>query len=344
MSLDEKVFQLGSFWPHPPKPTDDKDALSGEVAPMESALSGNLSFEDAAAQGLGHITRNYGTEPVEVADGLAQLRSLQATVVANSPHAVPAIVHEECLTGFTAYHATVYPCAVAWGATFDPSLVEEMAAAIGSDMHSVGAHQGLSPLLDVVRDYRWGRVEETCGEDPYVVRTIGTAYVKGLQSAGTLATLKHFVGYPASRSGRNHAPVPMGRRELADIMLPPFEMAVREGGTASVMNSYSDVDGVPAGSDATLLTTILRDQWGFEGTVVSDYWDHLPQPDARCRRRPRRCRAAGPDRRHRRRTAWHELLGPPCPAGTRRQVGREVHRPGGTAGATPEGRTPATAR
>jgi len=181
-------------------------------------------------------------------------------------------VHEECLTGFTAYRATVYPAAIAWGATFDPDLVERMAAAIGADMAALGVHQGLSPLLDVVRDYRWGRVEETIGEDPYLVALLGTAYVRGLQSAGVLATLKHFAGYSASRAGRNHGPVSMGRRELLDVILPPFETAVTLGPAASVMNSYSDVDGIPAGADPWLLTEVLRDRWGFTGTVVSDYW------------------------------------------------------------------------
>ena len=138
---------------------------------------------------------------------------------------IPALVHEECLTGFTTYGATVYPAAIAWGATFDPDLVERMAAAIGRDMAALGVHQGLSPVLDVVRDYRWGRVEETMGEDPYLVAMLGTAYVRGLQSAGVIATLKHFAGYSASRAARNHGPVSMGRREL----MRRHPAAVRDG-------------------------------------------------------------------------------------------------------------------
>ena len=181
-------------------------------------------------------------------------------------------MHEECLTGFTAYGATVYPAAIAWGATWDPDLVRRMAAMIGRDMAALGVHQGLSPVLDVVRDYRWGRVEETLGEDPFLVGSLGTAYVQGLQSAGVIATLKHFAGYSASRAARNHGPVSMGLRELRDVILPTFEMAVAIGGVGSVMNSYSDVDGVPAGANPWLLTEVLRDEWGFEGTVVSDYW------------------------------------------------------------------------
>ncbi|WP_030868195.1 glycoside hydrolase family 3 C-terminal domain-containing protein [Streptomyces sp. NRRL S-37] len=121
-------------------------------------------------------------------------------------------------------------------------------------------------------DARWGRVEETIGEDPYLVGTIGTAYVQGLESAGIVATLKHFVGYSVSRAGRNLAPVSVGPRERADVLLPPFEMAIHEGGVRSVMHSYTDTDGVPSAADEDLLTGLLRDTWGFDGTVVADYF------------------------------------------------------------------------
>jgi beta-glucosidase len=127
-------------------------------------------------------------------------------------------------------------------------------------------------VLDVVRDDRWGRVEETIGEDPYLVAMLGSAYVRGLQGAGVIATLKHFAGYSASRAARNHGPVSMGRRELLDIILPTFETAIATAGAGSVMTSYSDIDGLPAGADPWLFTELLRDEWGFTGTVVSDYW------------------------------------------------------------------------
>lgn len=287
MSLDERIAQLGSFWDLPGRPPSDPDVQAageadgsaeaqqeegGDVAPMLSQLTGGeMTLEAFSTHGLGQVTRVFGTDPVSVEEGVADLVESQRTVMAGSPHAVPAMIHEECLTGFTAYGATVYPGAIAWGATWSPRLIKEMATRIGADMHAVGIHQGLSPLLDVVRDYRWGRVEETCGEDPYLVGSLGTAYVQGLQSQGVLATLKHFCGYPASKAGRNHAPVEMGRRVYEDVMLYPFEMAVREGGARSVMNSYSDVDGVPAAGSEELLTHILRERWGFDGIVVSDY-------------------------------------------------------------------------
>ncbi|MCP2253297.1 beta-glucosidase [Prauserella aidingensis] len=265
MTLEEKLAQLGSAWP------GNEDTSGNNVAPMQDVFSGG-SLEQAREHGTGQLTRVFGTAPVGVADGTARVRELQRDVTGESRLGIPAIVHEECLTGFTTYGATVYPAPLACAATFDPVRVERMAHAIGTDMRAVGVHQGLAPVLDVVRDYRWGRVEETLGEDPYLVGVVGTAYVRGLETAGIIATLKHFAGYSASRAARNHAPVSIGRRELREVILPPFEMAVRDGGARSVMNAYVDLDGTPAAADPTLLTTVLRDEWGFDGTVVSDYW------------------------------------------------------------------------
>ena len=165
----------------------------------------------------------------------------------------------------------MFPTPLAWAATYDPGLIEAMAAAIGAGMRDAGVHQGLAPVLDVVRDHRWGRVEETLGEDPYLAGIIGSAYVRGLQAAGVTATLKHFAGYSASQAGRNHAPVHMGPRELREVMLPPFEMAL-EAGAGSVMTCYAEIDGIPATANSHLLTRVLRDEQGFAGTTVSDYW------------------------------------------------------------------------
>ncbi len=181
-------------------------------------------------------------------------------------------MHEECLTGLAAWKAATFPTPLAWGASFDPELVEQVGAAIGGSMRQLGVHQGLAPVLDVVRDPRWGRVDECIGEDPYLVGTVGTAYVRGVQSAGVDATLKHFLGYSGSQAGRNHAPVHAGPREVADVYLPPFEMALLDGGARSVMNSYAEVDGVPVAANGELLTGLLRDRLGFDGTVVADYF------------------------------------------------------------------------
>ncbi len=296
MTLEEKVAQLGSRWAgNDMEPTTTIPSATPALAPMTTgvaeshstaadltfnvapmqdvfAASGSPTLAEASVDGLGQLTRVFGSVPLTAAEGVAELVRQHRVVLAGSRLGIPALVHEECLTGFTTFGATVYPAAIAWAATFDTDLVRRMAAAIGRDMAAVGVHQGLSPVLDVVRDYRWGRVEETMGEDPYLVSLLGSAYVAGLQSAGVIATLKHFAGYSASRGGRNHGPVSMGRRELLDVILPPFEMAVSLGGARSVMNSYSEIDGVAAGADPWLLTEILRQEWGFTGTVVSDYW------------------------------------------------------------------------
>ncbi len=275
MTLPEKVAQLGSRWTQANLAHHEQDEVdtSLNVAPMQDVFTAgeSMTLKEASRHGLGHLTRIYGSIPVTAAEGAAELIRQQQTVLENDRFGVPALVHEECLTGLTSHGATVYPTSLAWGATFDPDLIERMAQAIARDMTALGVHQGLSPVLDVVRDYRWGRVEETIGEDPYLVSMVGAAYVRGLQSAGIIATLKHFAGYSASRAARNHGPVSMGRRELVDVILPPFEAAIRAG-ARSVMNSYADIDGVPVGADASLLTDVLRDQWGFTGTVVSDYW------------------------------------------------------------------------
>ena len=266
MTLEEKVAQLTSIWPGD-QPRDSN------VAPMQGDFHDPEGpFAELVRDGLGQLTRVFGTRPVPPADALRMLRDLQSQVVAASRFGIPAVAHEECLTGFAAWQATIFPTPLAWGASFDPGLVGEMAAAIGTSMRAVGIHQGLSPVLDVTRDPRWGRTEETIGEDPYLVGSVGTAYVRGLQAAGIHATLKHFAGYSASRAARNMAPVAIGRRELADVLLVPFEMALRAG-ARSVMPSYTDIDGVPVSADPTLLTGLLRDELGFEGVVVSDYFE-----------------------------------------------------------------------
>ncbi|MEJ3404295.1 glycoside hydrolase family 3 N-terminal domain-containing protein [Rathayibacter sp. YIM 133350] len=265
MSVREKVAQLYGVWV-------GASAEGGDVAPHQHDLNDDVDLDELLPAGLGQLTRPFGTAPVDPAVGALSLLRTQQRIMRAGRFGIPAMAHEECLAGFAAWQATAYPVPLSWGASFDPQLVERMAQHIGADMRSLGVHQGLAPVLDVVRDARWGRVEETIGEDPYLVGTVASAYIRGLESAGIVATLKHFVGYSASRAGRNLAPVSIGRRELADVLLPPFEMAVRESGVRSVMNAYTDIDGVPTAADASLLTDLLREAWGFEGTVVADYF------------------------------------------------------------------------
>ncbi|VXB56976.1 Beta-glucosidase [Curtobacterium sp. 8I-2] len=265
MTLDEKVAQLVGYW------LDQ----NGVVAPMQgemAAVQQGGTLADITRDGIGQFTRVYGTRPVEPDERAAWLWAEQRRLQCETRLGIPALVHEECLTGLAAWKAATFPTPLAWGASFDPELVEQVGAAIGASMRQLGVHQGLAPVLDVIRDPRWGRVDECIAEDPYLVGTVGTAYVRGLQSAGVDATLKHFLGYSASQAGRNHAPVHAGAREVADVYLPPFEMALRDGGARSVMNSYAEIDGVPVAANGELLTGLLRDRLGFDGTVVADYF------------------------------------------------------------------------
>ncbi|MET0734909.1 MAG: glycoside hydrolase family 3 N-terminal domain-containing protein [Microbacterium sp.] len=265
MTLEEKIAQLYGVW------VGASDE-GGDVAPHQHDLDDAVDLDLLIPSGLGQLTRPFGTKPVDAAVGAVSLARTQERIRTASRFGIPALAHEECLAGFAAWGATAYPVPLSWGASFDPELVEEMARRIGDDMRSVGIHQGLAPVLDVVRDARWGRVEETIGEDPHLVATVGAAYVRGLESSGVVATLKHFAGYSSSKAGRNLAPVSIGPRELNDVLLPPFELALRAGGARSVMNSYTDIDGVPSAADRSLLTELLRDEWRFEGTVVADYF------------------------------------------------------------------------
>jgi beta-xylosidase len=265
LTLEEKAAQLVGVWV-------GASNEGGDVAPHQHDMDDVIDLDAILPNGLGQLTRPFGSAPVNPGTGALSLLRTQAKIARVGRFGIPAVAHEECLAGFAAWGATAYPVPLAWGATFNPALIERMSRQIGSDMRSVGVHQGLAPVLDVVRDARWGRVEETIGEDPYLIGSIGAAYVRGLESTGVVATLKHFVGYSASKAGRNLAPVSIGPRELADVLLLPFEMVLRDGRPRSVMHAYTDIDGVPSAADTSLLTGLLRDQWGFDGTVVADYF------------------------------------------------------------------------
>ena len=263
MTLEEKLAQIVGFW----------EKSEGEaVAPLQGEFEVERGLDDVIKDGLGHLTRVYGTRPIDAVERARWLWAKQRWFVDETRLGIPALVHEECLTGLSAWGAATFPTPLAWGSSFDADLVTRMGEVIGRSMRTLGIHQGLAPVLDVIRDPRWGRVDECISEDPYLVGTLGTSYVRGLQSTGVHATLKHFVGYSASQSGRNFGPVHAGPREVADVLLPPFEMAVLDGGVRSVMHSYAEIDGVPVAANPELLTGVLRDRWGFDGTVVADYF------------------------------------------------------------------------
>lgn len=261
MTLDEKLAQLGSYWVY-------QLLEDGELSPNKAA---NL-----LTYGIGHITRVAGASNVTPRQGARLNNNIQHYLQDNTRLKIPAIIHEECCSGFMARGATVFPQAIGVASTWEPELVETMAEVIRLQMRAVGAHHALAPVLDVARDARWGRVEETFGEDPYLVSQMGIAYVRGIQGQsfqdGVIATGKHFVGYSMSEGGMNWAPPHIAPRELRETYLVPFEAVVREAGLGSMMNAYNELDGVPCGASKKLLTDILRDEWGFDGTVVSDYF------------------------------------------------------------------------
>ena len=260
MTIEEKVAQLGSAWVFQ---LTEKGQFSREKA------------EPLLRHGLGHVTRISGASDLTPRDAARLANEIQRHLLEETRLGIPAIVHEEICSGLMAKDAMVYPQAIGVAATWDPGLAREMAGTIRRQMRAMGAHHGLSPVLDVARDPRWGRTEETYGEDPYLVARMGTAFVEGLQGAdltqGVIATAKHFVGYSASEGGLNWAPPHLPDRELREVYLHPFEATVTAG-ARSVMNAYHELDGIPCAAHRELLTDILREEWGFEGTVVSDYF------------------------------------------------------------------------
>ncbi|MFT5742284.1 MAG: beta-glucosidase-like glycosyl hydrolase [Paracoccaceae bacterium] len=268
MGLDEKIAQLHALWLYLSE--------DGRHEVRSDAFTGDGGADDinaALAHGLGQITRPLGTRAVEPRQGVRALNALQKFLVEETRLGIPVLSHEECLSGLMGEGATLFPSSLAYGATWNPDLIKQVGAAIGEECISVGARQGLAPVLDVARDARWGRTEETFAEDPYLTGVLATNYVQGLQGEDrqVLATLKHYVGHSYSEGGRNHAPVHMGWRELNDDFMLPFEMAVKLGNAGSVMPAYHDIDGEPVHASHHLLTEVLRNQWGFDGIIVADY-------------------------------------------------------------------------
>lgn len=268
MTLEEKIAQMHALWLIL-SPDGNHQVRTDEF----TGASDPATLTRLLSRGLGQITRPLGSRAIDPADGVKALNSLQKFLCEETRLGIPVMSHEECLSGLMIRGATLFPSSLAYGATWNPDLIEAVGRVIGEEARSVGCHQGLAPVLDVARDARWGRTEETFGEDPYLVGLLATRYVQGLQGEkrDLLATLKHYAGHSLSEGGRNHAPVNLGWRELYDTFLLPFEMAVRLGNAGSVMPAYHDIDGEPCHSSHRLLTELLRDQWGFDGLIVADY-------------------------------------------------------------------------
>ncbi|WP_024553439.1 glycoside hydrolase family 3 N-terminal domain-containing protein [Franconibacter helveticus 513] len=271
MTPEEKFAQMHAYWLilSPEGNHRERSDLSDDFA----GVSEQADLATRLQRGVGQITRPLGTHIVEAKEGVRAANRLQKTLVEETRLGIPAMFHEECLVGLLCKDATLFPSSLNYGSTWDPELVERAAAAIGAEARATGCHQGLAPVLDVSRDVRWGRTEETFGEDPWLVGVMATRYVQGLQgkSRDLLATLKHYVGHSFSEGARNHAPVHLGFCELNDTFLLPFEMAVKLANAGSVMPAYHDIDNQPGHSDHFLLTGVLRNQWGFDGLIVADY-------------------------------------------------------------------------
>ncbi|MCL6454260.1 MAG: glycoside hydrolase family 3 C-terminal domain-containing protein [Alicyclobacillus sp.] len=261
MTPEEKCAQLGSLWVY--------EVLEGsEFSPVKA--------DGRMKRGIGQVTRIGGASSLGPEESAKMANRIQRYLVEHTRLGIPALVHEESCSGYMAKGATLFPQTIGVASTWNPELAEAMGEVIRTQMKSVGAHQALAPLLDVTRDARWGRVEETFGEDPYLVTQMGLSYVRGLQTDdvrnGVIATGKHFVGYGVSEGGMNWAPPHIAPRELRDVFLQPFEAVVRAGRLGAIMPGYHELDGVPCHASTELLVDVLRREWGFDGLVVSDYF------------------------------------------------------------------------
>ena len=260
MTIEEKVAQLGSQYP---------------IAVMESNKLSLEKMKKKFHHGIGQISRIGGTLNLPPKECTKFANRIQKFLKEHTRLGIPAIVHEECLSGYCGMDGTNFPQIIGLASTWDPELVEAMTTKIRGQMKVIGAHQALAPVLDIARDPRWGRTEETFGEDPYLVSRMGAAYVKGLQGGslkeGIIATGKHFVGYGLPQGGRNWGPAYIPKRELLEVFTKPFEAAIVDSNMGSIMNAYHEIDGIPCGISRELLTDLLRKEWSFGGIVVSDY-------------------------------------------------------------------------
>ena len=260
MTLPEKIAQLGSLWIYE---IADDQGLNRPWA------------QERMTNGLGQVTRLAGGSSLGPVETAQLANAIQKFLLEETRLGIPALVHDECCSGFLANGATNFPQIIGVASTWEPELVTAMTEVIRTQMRAVGVHHGLAPVIDIARDPRWGRTEETFGEDPYLTSSMGVAYIRGLQgddwTEGVMATAKHFVGYSASEGGLNWAPAHISPRELREVYLAPFEAAVRAAHLATIMPAYHELDGEPCSSSHRLMTEILRDEWGFDGLVVSDY-------------------------------------------------------------------------
>src|SRR5947199_1969771 len=260
MTLAEKLAQLSCIW---------------STAFVSTGTFDPDTVIEKMPHGIGQVTRIGASTGLHPQESATFMNAIQHMTVERTRLGIPVIVHEESTGGFCHRDATVFPQGLGLAATWDPGLVKQVAGVICTQMMAVGARHALAPVLDIARDVRWGRVEETYGEEPVLSGIIGTAYVQGLQSDdlrhGVAATGKHFLGYAMSEGGRNWGPVQCGPRELREVYADPFAAVIRNADLATMMNSYASVDGLPCAGSPAILTGLLREELGFSGTVVADY-------------------------------------------------------------------------
>lgn len=271
MTLKEKVSQMLCIW-------QQKSSTLVDEKGRFDAQKATRHFKDRA--GLGQVGRPSDAGGGRNAREMAELTNdIQEFFLENTRLGIPVVFHEECLHGHAATDGTSFPQPIGLGATFDPELVRRLFEMTAAEARARGTHQALTPVVDVAREPRWGRVEETFGEDPYLVSRMGIAAVRGFQGDATfqdkrhvIATLKHFAAHGQPESGTNCAPANVSERVLREVFLYPFKEALEKGGVISVMASYNEIDGVPSHANKWLLRDVLRKEWRFKGYVVSDYF------------------------------------------------------------------------
>ncbi|QDX26631.1 beta-glucosidase [Sphingomonas suaedae] len=278
MTLEEKIAQITSVWDTKVEIQDAQDRFDSAKAKAKHP------------HGIGQLARPSDRQgpvsprvapPRSIAESIDYVNAVQKWAVEGTRLGIPVLFHEEALHGLAAQDATSFPQAIGLASTWDPDLVREINAMVAREVRTRGVHLVLSPVVDVARDPRWGRIEETFGEDPHLVSEMGVAAVEGLQGpnrARTLApgkvfaTLKHMTGHGQPESGTNIGPAPIAERTLREIFFPPFEAVVTRTGVEALMASYNEIDGVPSHANQWLLGDVLRGEWKFPGAVVSDYY------------------------------------------------------------------------
>ena len=279
MTLEEKVAQLETIWDQKAK----VQTADGQFSPERASQAFPNGVGGFARPSDKHgVPSPSGAAPVanrDARDTAEYINAAQHWAVERTRLGIPILMHEEALHGYVARGATSFPQAIALASTWDPELVTRVFSVAAREMRARGAFLALAPVVDVAKDPRWGRIEETYGEDPYLVSQIGLAAIRGFQGPTlplpadkVLVTLKHFTGHGAPESGTNVGPAHVGERELRTDFFPPFERAIHAYPVQSVMASYNEIDGLPSHANSWLLNRVLRGEWGYEGAIVSDYY------------------------------------------------------------------------